>query len=298
MTRQPTRAGRARGSGRGRGAARGQGITRGQGGIRGQPSTRGRGGPRNRGPAIVRGTINARGRTTRIYRNPDSELFNEIDPTIEWDDRPTYTRPGHERETFNIGDVIDRPTHEPNMSETETLMIRRGHGYPLEVNELLRETGCFSHLALRGRRLRSHVFTKRRMYVIMYKFGTTMFGLPLFTHQEQGLVGMPARLRYQAVCLRDSMRTNEFINRGSKQPIDFVHCNTTDKRYGLSINTVIDMAKGITLTWSEEGIEIVGRLTESGFNRLKGYYNQLVATAQTEADTASWPAPDDDLQTL
>jgi hypothetical protein len=53
------------------------------------------------------------------------------------------------------------------------------------------------------------------------------------------------------------------------------------------------MAKGVAISWKEEGIEIVGRITQEGFTRLIGYYNELVDKARAQEVYVNWPPPKD-----
>jgi hypothetical protein len=98
----------------------------------------------------------------------------------QWECRPTYTEPPHTRRTFRLGEVISRPFHEANMSSSQ-LRPHQFDDYKDYVKNPITETRLHNCHKLNGAPLSSHVFSKRRMFVIIHKYDTTLFCLPLYT---------------------------------------------------------------------------------------------------------------------
>lgn len=195
-----------------------------------------------------------------------------------WINKPTYIPPTHNRDTFQVGDVIRRPSHKPNLNAR-----LHGSAHCLATTDLRR------HFKINGKNLDLFVFSKDRMYVIMHKTEHSMYALPLYSHNGRGMAALSERRKHEFVSVRDRFIRNGFFAQGPHPAIDFVH-QSNNPRHALDANTTIDMAGGETITWQEEALWPVGRLTKKGWERLINLHDDVIKKAREES--VQWPADD------
>lgn len=74
------------------------------------------------------------------FRFP-KDVYPEVQPPVsDWNLRPTYNEPPHTWETFNIGDVIIRPYHVPNMRRSEKRGTQTAVRLPCTTTSNAKET--------------------------------------------------------------------------------------------------------------------------------------------------------------
>lgn len=130
------------------------------------------------------------------------------------------------------------------------------------------------------------------MFVIIFKHAETMFCLPLYIYQNRGFRAIDKDLWFEHVGLRDTLIRDTYKPQGYRKPIGFVHMSG-EHRLALSENSTISLTGGMTMSWTEEGLEPVGRVTKAGYDRLISYYNEVVRRAQSEEEGVGWVQDDD-----
>ncbi|CZT18624.1 uncharacterized protein RCC_04468 [Ramularia collo-cygni] len=168
-----------------------------------------------------------------------------------------------DRNRFLKGDVISIPYHEPNVDPNLTLNDEPG-------KTCLRSTN------------QGYVFTKRRMFVILYKHKQIMVCLPLTSKGSRGLASIPTPFRNESVCLwdRGAPDYESFEPQGQYSPIEFNKLSRNSDSLGS--DTTINLTKVVSASWQLD-MWHVGRLTRLGYNRIMRYRKVLVDAAEAEA---------------
>lgn len=166
-----------------------------------------------------------------------------------------------------MGDVFSMPYHVPNMDPTLNMAYNPG-------------------LTLLRRTMQGYVFTKRRMFVVLYKHETTMICLPLGTHHDRGMAAIPPERQHEHVCLQDLRpeKDKPFIHMGPNRVVQF----NKDSYFSgpLSRNTTIDLSQPVATNWDFD-VRYVGRVTRAGHWRLVKYHNYYNCLAQIDAEEHS-----------
>lgn len=215
--------------------------------------------PHNAPPATSAATtippvasLPSRPRTTG-YQGRYNTAYNwESDPLPN---EPTFVPSGRNRDGFRMGDVFSMPYHVANMDPT--LNMNGGEGM-----RRLRRT------------IEGYVYTKRRMFVVLYKHQTVMICMPIGTHRGRGMLAIHPGRQYEYACLHDLQPEvgRPFVNMGSNPPIEF---NKWSYSSGpLDPRTLVDLTRIVATHWDLD-MRFVGRVTQAGHWRLFKLHNQL-----------------------
>lgn len=200
------------------------------------------------------GTTDTQPRTGYQGRNDTSTNWDQDWSVLE----PTWKTRGITRDSFQKGDVFSMPYHVQNDSPRLT--------YPHERR--LRRT-C-----------EGYVYSKRRMFVVIYKHKMNLVCMPLGTRSERGIESIDFDRRDEYACVRDlgteRTATNPFLNGSSNKTIDFNKASRGTRP--ISDNCIIDLTHIVTTHWDHD-MRYVGRVTRASHWRLVKYHRVLVDKA-------------------
>ncbi|PIB01499.1 hypothetical protein CB0940_00184 [Cercospora beticola] len=153
---------------------------------------------------------------------------------------------------FKIGEVIALPYHIPNLNPNHKI-----------THDRLKLT-C-----------EGPVFSKRRMFVILWINQADMFCLPLYSFEGQGISKKQGDLKKDYIEVKNS-GVASFKQLGLYEPVEM---QTYDKSRPMTDSTTIHLTGGIKVD-PQEHISMVGRFTEASHEDLLKLYNRLTSEAQ------------------
>ncbi|CZT18623.1 uncharacterized protein RCC_04467 [Ramularia collo-cygni] len=212
-------------------------------------------------------------RQTQYPQWMDPDLLR---PTT-WNDRPTYIKPEATWATYNPGDVISSPWHLPNLDGS----LKRD-------DRLLTETGVPSGYLIGNLTTKCWIYSKPRMFVVLYKHSRSMTCLPIYSNRNQGFSKIDLNRWGEYVCIRDLHNPN-INSRGHYPAVDFVHLSG-NPRDALLPTSTIHLTASTSISWEEERIRQIGRVTRMGFQRLFNAYNNAISDAYNQIDVTSMPS--------
>lgn len=166
----------------------------------------------------------------------------------EWCRNAVCVHSPWERYDFKKGDVICLPSHMPNMNPEVDPK------YPeLRLSEI------------------GPVISKRRFMIVLLKFKTTMFCIPLFTFGKRGIDEYIELIRYVA-------GTTDLNQSEEQERLDFIH-DQPDRPW--SDLSTVHITAGWTVGWKED-IQKIGRLTKTSYTRLMKLWKEHNKTANDE----------------
>ncbi|GIZ40846.1 hypothetical protein CKM354_000416900 [Cercospora kikuchii] len=153
---------------------------------------------------------------------------------------------------FKIGEVIALPYHIPNLNPHHKI-----------THDRLRLT-C-----------EGPVFSKRRMFVILWINQVDMFCLPLYSFENQGIAKKKDYLKKDYIEVKN-VSAESFQQLGPYEPVEM---QTYDKNRSMTDSTTVHITGGIKVD-PQEHISMVGRFTKISHKKLLALYNQLASEAQ------------------
>ncbi|PPJ58805.1 hypothetical protein CBER1_10448 [Cercospora berteroae] len=153
---------------------------------------------------------------------------------------------------FKIGEVIALPYHIANLNPNHKITHDR------------------SKLTCEG-----PVFSKRRMFVVLWINQVDMFCLPLYSFENQGIAKKKDYLKKDYIEVKN-VSAESFQQLGSCEPVEM---QTYDKKRTMTDSTTIHITGGIKVD-PQENISMVGRFTEASHRGLLKLYNELSREAQ------------------
>ena len=176
----------------------------------------------------------------------------------------------YKRWTFNKGDVIAVPCHAPNMNQNL---------------DLTKVKGGFLHTKF------GPIISKQRMCIVLWKHHECMTCLPLYSYTKCGIRAKQLRppkedIEEDYIEVRDVAHGNNFIQYGTKEPLEHVHWNSPNG--WLDIDTVCHMTGAMNVVW-QEPILHVGRLTKASYEALVKYHKALMKKAENETPEKDFP---------
>ncbi|GIZ40874.1 hypothetical protein CKM354_000419500 [Cercospora kikuchii] len=182
-----------------------------------------------------------------------------------WFDNGVCVLSPYHRGTFKQGDVVSVPFHvantNPNVDKHQKELQLTGHG---------------------------PVYTKRRMFIVLYKTAEAMFCLPLYSWQQTGIekkdTGRGSLDDY--VCVFNYQDREAFSNKGRTtgphRPLLFVHRHSDSP--GLTESTTCCLASGQMIGYNED-IGKVGRITKSSYNVMSRAWEDRLGHHRSEVDS-------------
>ncbi|CAK1356179.1 unnamed protein product [Cercospora beticola] len=164
----------------------------------------------------------------------------------------TCVRTNRSVRSFKIGEVIALPFHVPNLNPNNNI-----------THDRLRVT-C-----------EGPVFSKRRMFVILWINQFDMFCLPLYSFEGQGITKKKGDLQKDYIEVKN-VGVKFFEQMGLYRPVEM---QTYDPNRPMTDSTTIHLTGGIKVD-PQEHISTVGRFTESSHRDLLTLYTDLSKEAQ------------------
>ncbi|GIZ40848.1 hypothetical protein CKM354_000417100 [Cercospora kikuchii] len=175
-------------------------------------------------------------------------------PRHGWFKNEICTTSPYHRGTFQVGDVIGAPYHKANMSK----QAQPGHEVVISAV--------------------GPVFSKRRMFIVLWMTEEEMFCLPLYSWQNTGIQKKRKYIQ-DYVCVGNFNKKDKFRHSGVHEPVWFVHKYPDGE---LTDATTCHIAGGKYIEYKED-ITKVGRITGSSFaalNELWQMRNQVFRSKQ------------------
>lgn len=194
-------------------------------------------GPRSTGSAATK-----RQRTATSHISTNSQRVNDPDVCV---------KSGRSKKFYRIGDIISTPYHTPNLNPD----LDSGH-------RRLKKT-C-----------EGPVYSKRRMFIVLWIHEQDMFCLPLYSFDGKGLRSKAPFLREEYVCVKNWDAT-QFENQGPHSPV-VVKANKP-----MDVNTTIHLSGGTKISCQED-TSLSGRVGVKGFYELMQLWQDLAKKAQSQ----------------
>ncbi|EME89121.1 uncharacterized protein MYCFIDRAFT_76484 [Pseudocercospora fijiensis CIRAD86] len=166
----------------------------------------------------------------------------------------------YDRARFNKGDVIPLPFHAPVMNENLA---------PTDDN--LRQSKW------------GPVLSKRRMFIVLWKFKTHLFCVPLYSFGLRGFQAKANRPGFEDYITvmneADDLKPEPFDNQGCQyEPLVFRHI---PGGFALEPSTCCHITAGVQINWQEH-IYDVGRIDKQSYLRLLRLYKAAAKNAEEE----------------
>ncbi|KAF2214952.1 hypothetical protein CERZMDRAFT_95328 [Cercospora zeae-maydis SCOH1-5] len=187
-----------------------------------------------------------------VYRGSAAPTENSIGAYNRHIQTDTCIRTKLTVANFKIGEVIALPFHVPNLNPHHKI-----------THERLRVT-C-----------EGPVFSKRRMFVILWINQVDMFCLPLYSFENQGISKKRDELKKDYIEVKN-VKAESFRQLGLYEPVKM---QTYDPNRPMTDSTTIQLTGGIRVD-PQEHISLVGRFTQASHRDLLKLYNDLSREAQ------------------